>query len=103
MKIIKIIENTYVDDAKRDVELNNQLAELKEFISKLNQNTSSTLQDIYTQGGSIVSILNRNETEYQQLQEQSRHFEMLLHQKEQEIKRIRQELEHYQFKSKEKE
>lgn len=81
MKIIKIIENTYVDDAKRDVELNNQLAELKDFISKLNQTTSFTLQDIYSQGGSIVSILHKNEQDYRRTQDQQQNYQQTLAEK----------------------
>ena len=60
MKIIKIIENTYADDAKRDVEMNNQMADLREYIGKLSQSTNFTLQDIFQQGGNIINYLTKN-------------------------------------------
>ena len=60
IKIIQIIENSYVDDAKRDVELNNQLTDMKDFIGKLNQTTNFSLQDIYQQGGNIINFLTKN-------------------------------------------
>lgn len=63
MNIIRVIENTYADDVKREGEVNSQLTELRDYIGQLNEATSYTLNDIYHQGGDIVDILKKNEAD----------------------------------------
>lgn len=40
--------------------MNNQFTDLKEYISRLNQNTNASLKDLYLQSGNIINHLNQN-------------------------------------------
>ena len=57
---MQIIQNTYADQSKRNVEMNNEMAAIKNVIEKFNQNTSNTLQDLSKQSGAIFNLLNND-------------------------------------------
>jgi chromosome segregation ATPase len=104
LKVIRIIENTYSEDARRDLDLNSQLADLKDYIGKLSQATSFTLQDIFQQGGNIVNFLTKHDSDLRlKLQDNTSHYHHLLSQKEQELLTLRQQLDNAQLHLRERE
>jgi hypothetical protein len=63
MKIIKILESSYENSSQKDINLNNQFVSLKDFINRINQNTSNTLKDLHQQSSSIINTLSQGEND----------------------------------------
>lgn len=85
---MQIIQNTYADQSKRNLEINSEVIALKEVIEKLNQNTSYTLQDLSKQSGNIFNLLS-NDLQNKNL---SLRMNEQLSQKDQEITLLKKQL-----------
>lgn len=62
LKIVKILELSNQSSSQKNIDVNNQFTELKDFISRINQNTTSTLKDLYQQSNQIMNQISRSES-----------------------------------------